>query len=297
MSSPFADIPHLSSSSESVMTAAEYSASVASWLEQAYHLQMLAVGFPSYVAYQAYLSTQQQHQQQHQDSTPSGVHNDFQRRPAPRTTNINSNPAAADIQLHHFKIPPVWKRFVAEFIDFMALFVIKLIVTFVAVDTFGLIDLEEFMSRYDSSLVTLAQGKELDMTAALDLTSDIVFLEMIHRLVVCVFEAVCTFRGTAGSPGGATPGKLVMGLRIFKCDRLMVTNDPQYVQITPGTDLGVFWASVRACLKSFAIAFMFPVSITFFFLPYNRTLYDVMSHSIVVEVENPRNNLLRRNPR
>ena len=49
------------------MTAAEYSASVASWLEQAYHLQMLAVGFPSYVAYQAYLSTQQQ--QQHQGCT------------------------------------------------------------------------------------------------------------------------------------------------------------------------------------------------------------------------------------
>ena len=46
------------------MTAEEYSASVASWLEQAYHLQMLAVGFPSYVAYQAYLSTQQQQNQQ-----------------------------------------------------------------------------------------------------------------------------------------------------------------------------------------------------------------------------------------
>ena len=89
-----------------------------------------------------------------------------------------------------------------------------------AVDTFELIDLEEFMSRYDSSLVTLAAGKELDMAAALDLTSDIVFLEMIHRLVVCVFEAVCTYRGTVGSPGGATPGKLVMGLRIFRCDRV-----------------------------------------------------------------------------
>lgn len=113
----------------------------------------------------------------------------------------------------------------AEFIDFMALFVIKLIVTFVAVDTFELIDLEEFMSRYDSSLVTLAAGKELDMAAALDLTSDIVFLEMIHRLVVCIFEAVCTFRGTAGSPGGATPGKLVMGLRIFKCDRVRTIKD------------------------------------------------------------------------
>ena len=65
MSSAFDDISELPSS-EPVMTAEEYSASVASWLEQAYHLQMLAVGFPSYVAYQAYLSTQQQNQQQHQ---------------------------------------------------------------------------------------------------------------------------------------------------------------------------------------------------------------------------------------
>ena len=208
-------------------------------------------------------------------SNSSAVHNDFQRRPPNRAatnanTNANAVPAAAAVELHHFKIPSVWKRCVAEFIDFMALFVIKLIVTFVAVDTFELIDLEDFMSRYDSSLVTLAAGKELDMAAALDLTSDIVFLEMIHRLVVCIFEAVCTYRGTAGSPGGATPGKLVMGLRIFKCDRvrlimkhphlcnksthantspirkfqLTVTNDPQYVQITPGTDLGIFWASV-----------------------------------------------------
>ena len=161
------------------------------------------------------------------DSNSSAAHNDFQ-RPAPAAraaaaTNANAVPAAAAaaaVELHRFKIASVWKRCVAEFIDFLALFVLKLIVTFVAVDTFELIDLEEFMSRYDSSLVTLAAGKELDMAAALDLTSDIVFLEMIHRLVVCVFEAVCTYRGTVGSPGGATPGKLVMGLRIFRCDRV-----------------------------------------------------------------------------
>ena len=163
------------------------------------------------------------------DSNSSAVHNDFQRTnpAAPRAAAANNAganavpaAAAAAVELHRFKIASVWKRCVAEFIDFLALFVLKLIVTFVAVDTFELIDLEEFMSRYDSSLVTLAAGKELDMAAALDLTSDIVFLEMIHRLVVCIFEAVCTYRGTVGSPGGATPGKLVMGLRIFRCDRV-----------------------------------------------------------------------------
>jgi len=33
---------------------------------------------------------------------------------------------------------------------------------------------------------------------AVQLTSDIVFLEFIHRIVVCLFEALCTFKGTRG---------------------------------------------------------------------------------------------------
>ena len=33
--------------------------------------------------------------------------------------------------------------------------------------------------------------------------------------------------------------------RLVYLFQLTVTNDPLYVQITPGTDLGIFWASVR----------------------------------------------------
>jgi hypothetical protein len=62
---------------------------------------------------------------------------------APAATTVPNGEAAQATPLNHFRIPPVWKRFVAEFIDFMALFIIKLIVTFVAVDTFQLIDLDE----------------------------------------------------------------------------------------------------------------------------------------------------------
>lgn len=39
----------------------------------------------------------------------------------------------------------MWKRFVAEFIDFLILFVVKLVVTFIAVDTFELIDMEQLV--------------------------------------------------------------------------------------------------------------------------------------------------------
>ena len=202
----------------SVMTAAEYSASVASWLEQAYQWQMIAVGFPSYLAYQAHLQSQRSDNDNgDQEQTRNRQTNSNQPRQRPQQQQQQQQPQRPS---NHFRVPPIWKRFAAEFIDFLALFVIKLVVTFVAVDTFNLIDLEEFMSRYDSSIYTLAAGKELDMASALELTSDIVFLELMLRVVVCIFEAVCTFRGAAGSPGGATPGKLVMGLRIFKCDQV-----------------------------------------------------------------------------
>jgi hypothetical protein len=49
-----------SAAAETVMSAAEYSAAVATWLEQAYQWRMFAVGFPSYVAYQANRFAQQQ---------------------------------------------------------------------------------------------------------------------------------------------------------------------------------------------------------------------------------------------
>jgi hypothetical protein len=35
-----------------------------------------------------------------------------------------------------YRIPPLWKRFAAEFLDFLILFLLKLTVTFVVVDFF-----------------------------------------------------------------------------------------------------------------------------------------------------------------
>ncbi len=120
-------------------------------------------------------------------------------------------PAAppAQPQFREFRIPPLWKRFAAEFLDFLSLFVVKLAVTFVAVDTFELIDFEAFVSKYDSGLWAMITGEEvaegaagaaatLDVEAAFELTSEIVLLEMIHRVVVCAFETLCTYRGPMG---------------------------------------------------------------------------------------------------
>ena len=41
-----------------------------------------------------------------------------------------------------FNIPPLWKRATAEMIDFSILFLLKVLVTFIAVDFFELLDLD-----------------------------------------------------------------------------------------------------------------------------------------------------------
>ncbi len=41
-----------------------------------------------------------------------------------------------------YRLPPLWKRFAAEFIDFLFLVILKITITFMAVDWFDLIDLD-----------------------------------------------------------------------------------------------------------------------------------------------------------
>ena len=117
--------------------------------------------------------------------------------------------------------------------------------------------------------------------------------------------------------GGATPGKLIMGLKIVKCNQIVplginrVQVGSRYVdiyscnftveileignnvlfalslestvktcvhfQVVPATDMGFGWALVRSVLKNFSLAFFFPVCFSLMFLPYSRTLYDIMS--------------------
>merc|ERR1719415_453941 len=43
-----------------------------------------------------------------------------------------------------FVIPQMWKRIVAEVLDFLILFVLKIMITFIAVDAFDLVDLENY---------------------------------------------------------------------------------------------------------------------------------------------------------
>jgi len=284
---------------DTIMTAAEYSESVYQWLQQAHQWQALAVGFPTYMAYQSALHRNTNGGNGLQTSTNTLVNNQTQ-----QTTNTNNGTAVPGGQVHlqqgqhatnrtpsppvwrEFTIPPLWKRASAEMVDFSILFLLKVVVTFIAVDYFELLDLD----RYDKALLSAAAGTaDLDFATAMEVTSDILLLEIIHKFIVCIFEALCTHRGIRGHPGGATPGKFLLGLRIYTCDQIATMAEPNRIQIIPANDLGVFWASLRSLLKNVASTFFFPAWLTIFLSPHRRAIYDVMSRTIVLEVP-PRNN-------
>ena len=71
------------------------------------------------------------------------------------TTNNNVNDrnnnqeVTTPLTWQEFTVPPIWKRLVAEIIDFFFLFLLKLLVTFAAVDMLSIIDLE----RYDDDFM------------------------------------------------------------------------------------------------------------------------------------------------
>jgi len=256
--------------------AAAYSAQVAQWLTQAYHAQMIQIGFPSFLAYQASLGRfntgqSQQTAQQNTNNNPQAQNINLNLNIPGMGMNINLPGVGMNLNLGNngpavpvlratlvqasdaniFVIPPVWKRISSEILDFLILFVLKVMITFIAVDFFELVDLDNY--EFPLDLLNLdPENVKLDYNLAVQFTQEILILELIHRLVVCVFEALCTHRGPLGLPGGATPGKVIMGLKIVKCNQVTPLGLNR-VRVAPAADLGLGWAIIRSVLKNFSL--------------------------------------------
>jgi len=188
-----------------------------------------------------------------------------------------------------FVVAPLWKRLVAECIDFVILLVVKIFVTFTIIDNFDLIDL-------DSIDLDALQESGSIYDLAFSLTSELILLELTHRVVVCFFEGYCLFKG------GATPGKTFVGLRVLYCENvypILANNRDMYnnnlnnvplgpgsrILVTPGCFLSFPRAFIRSVMKNFSLAFFFPLCFTLFHFEHSRTLYDIFAKSIVVEVQ------------
>lgn len=191
-----------------------------------------------------------------------------------------------------YTIAPLWKRLLAEVIDVFILFLIKLMITFALVDIFDL--------SIDWDLTNLRSSLEDDYTEILNFTSELLILEIVTKLAVCIYEALwTTAQARPNSLGGATPGKMLLGIRILYVEAVQVidpmrqagglnnNNQPIKALIWPGQNLGIERALFRSVFKNLFITFLFPICFFAFLYRNNRTIYDCLTKTIVVEEQPP----------
>ncbi|XP_031837646.1 protein FAM8A1 isoform X2 [Nomia melanderi] len=263
----------------------EYFKKLEKWLHEAYAWQSMAAMFPYYLMSRQILNPSSDVSPFSSATThaagtqrlilgTNGQQNDplRQRRGQEPMGPLFQPPGAEGFE---YRIPPIWKRFAAEFIDLTMLFLLKFSIAFVAIDVFDFIDIDD-----------LRMNLRIDYKMALEMTYGVLVLEMIHCAIVCIFEAFWLQHGVNGRVGGATPGKSMMGLRVVQCRNVTVVerpDDPDVVLVSPGTDLGLPLALGRSVAKNLIFAFLFPICFALFFLRFNRAFHDLLCNSIVVE--------------
>ncbi|OPL21130.1 hypothetical protein AM593_06610, partial [Mytilus galloprovincialis] len=77
---------------------------------------------------------------------------------------------------------------------------------------------------------------EMDIDKAFTMTSEIIALEIVNRIMITLFETFCLRKGM-GSPGGATPGKRLLGMVVVSCENIMDLGNGK-VLVIPAEDIG-----------------------------------------------------------
>ncbi|EDW77116.1 uncharacterized protein Dwil_GK22098 [Drosophila willistoni] len=188
---------------------------------------------------------------------------------------------------YEYVLAPFWKRAVAEAIDMLMLFVLKIIVTFGIVNFFDIDFDKDVMRRTLDEEDIFFSFFDISMDF-LSLSSNLLIIELLTKLIVCVYEAIWTV-----FYNGATPGKSLMKIRIHYAEAVLpFQNAPQFVVhprepiralLFPAETPGLIRAFMRALAKNLVMTLLFPICIVMVFFKNNRTAYDMITKTIVVE--------------
>ncbi|XP_061810532.1 protein FAM8A1-like isoform X2 [Nerophis lumbriciformis] len=165
-----------------------------------------------------------------------------------------------------YTIPSPLQRLLAEIVDFLILFVIKASIIISVMHMTGIKDVSKFALHFIVD--------EIDEETSME---KLMLVALLYPILVCFYEIVCIW-----GPGGATPGKFIIGLRVVTCDSSVLVQ-PNRVLVVPATNVSFSASTVRALSKNFSIAFFFPAFITQLFFQHNRTVYDMVAGTIVVK--------------
>ncbi|XP_016126410.1 protein FAM8A1-like [Sinocyclocheilus grahami] len=195
--------------------------------------------------------------------------NQMSSRPATAAASSSAERAPAQPAGREYAIPSPLRRFLAETVDFFILFCVKATIVLWIMHLSGMRDISKFMMQF---IV-----EEIDENTSLEDLQKMMVVALAYRVLVCVYEIICIW-----GAGGATPGKFLLGLRVVTCDTTVLVQ-PNRVLVVPASSVSLPASTVRALNKNFSIAFLFPIFITLLFFQHNRTVYDVVAGTIVVQ--------------
>ncbi|XP_054910102.1 protein FAM8A1 isoform X2 [Poeciliopsis prolifica] len=168
-----------------------------------------------------------------------------------------------------YAIPSPLQRLLAETVDFFILFCVKATIVLWIMHLFGMKDIAKFITHFII--------EEIDENTSIEDLQKMMAVALVYRVLVCVYETICIW-----GAGGATPGKFLLGLRVVTCDTSTMVR-PNRIFVVPASNVSLSASTVRALNKNFSIAFLFPVFITLLFFQHNRTVYDIVAGTIVVQ--------------
>ncbi|CAF3991353.1 unnamed protein product [Rotaria sordida] len=177
----------------------------------------------------------------------------------------------ADIRNARLKVASIWRRFLAEAIDFILLHAFKILIIFILSNYLHLIDASRLTLNYMIS--------SLIYDETLSFPIELICVELAYLIGSIAFESFFLTRY------GATPGKRLFRLRVLKCDHLQIQENGD-VTIEPGTILDSAAALTRSSFKTLMSTFLFPAIIVALLTSQNRqTSYDMAANTVVVEFQ------------
>ncbi|XP_071482385.1 uncharacterized protein [Diadema antillarum] len=222
---------------------------------------------------------QQQQQQQNVQQNPpdrGGFAFGFRQHHLNAAQNVDN--VIPQIPVLEFSVPSIFRRVVAEMIDFFLLFTAKLGFMLVIIDYLGISsDTTGFMMRF---LV-----EEIEDDTSLEELQQMLLFAFVYRVIVCMYETFFLCSHVNRFLAGATPGKFLMRLRVISLEQVQSAG-PGRVQVTLPDNISFTQAFLRSVVKNFSMAFFFPACVTVFFNPHFRAAYEVLTRTMVVGAEN-----------
>ncbi|XP_064541791.1 protein FAM8A1-like [Drosophila montana] len=187
-------------------------------------------------------------------------------------------------------VAPFWKRTLAEIVDALIAFILKVIVAFLFFHLFNI--------DFEKSVLSKTLKEESTFMTLFDLSMDIISLSydllaiiLLTKLIVCFYECLWTTYNN-----GATPGKSLMNIRVVYVEAMVPLRlnaaphfifqsqrEPLWALVFPGVTPCFMRSFLRAFVKNMVMTVFFPICVVMIFLKNNRTTYDIITKTAVIE--------------